>query len=48
VAIVLASRDEATAPFRQIQNAVVIAGLLAALVAIASSAWLARTLAKLA
>jgi hypothetical protein len=44
-AIVLKSRDEAIAPFRRIQDGVIVIGLLCAAVAAAGSLWIARTLA---
>ena len=44
--IVLTSRDEAVAPYRQIQSGLLLIGLLAVLVAIAGSAWLARSLTR--
>jgi hypothetical protein len=43
-AIVLKSRDEAIAPFRRIQDGVLVIGLLCAAVAAAGSLWIARTL----
>jgi hypothetical protein len=43
--IVLKSRDEAIAPFRRIQDGVIVIGLLCAAVAAAGSLWIARTLA---
>ena len=43
-AIVLKSRDEAMAPFRRIQDGVLVIGLLCAAVAAVGSLWIARTL----
>jgi hypothetical protein len=42
-AVILKSRDEASEPFRQIQNGIVLIGLLCAVVAAAGSVWIART-----
>ena len=42
-AVILKSRDEAIEPFRQIQNGIVLIGLLCAVVAAAGSVWIART-----
>ena len=41
--MILKSRDEAVEPFRQIQNGIVLIGLLCAVVAAAGSLWIART-----
>jgi hypothetical protein len=43
-AIVLKSRDEAVAPFRRIQDGVIVIGLLCVSVAALGSLWIARTL----
>jgi len=45
-AIVLKSRDEVIAPFRRIQNGVLLIGLLCAAIAAAGSFWIAKTLAS--
>jgi Protein kinase domain len=45
-AIVLKSRDEVIAPFRRIQNGVLLIGLLCAAIAAAGSLWIAKTLAS--
>jgi hypothetical protein len=45
-AIVLKSRDEVIAPFRRIQNGVLLVGLLCAAIAAVGSVWIARTLAS--
>jgi hypothetical protein len=42
-AVILKSRDEAIAPFRRIQQGIVIIGLLTAAIAAAGSIWIART-----
>ncbi len=45
-AVLLTSRDEASEPYRRIQNGVVLIGVAAALAAILGSYWLTRTITR--